>query len=106
MEFEGVSNRGVKEIRIHNVIFKFQTKYELRLQRGNKYPLSLLERLIRDWSPSTWSRTGRQGLKVLHGHQHVVEDVCITLKCHNVARLERYACIVAPSSKIEEINMT
>ena len=85
MEFEVVSNRGVKEIRIHNAISKFQKKYDLHLQRGSKRPLSLLERLVRDWSPSTWNRMGWQGLRVLHGHQHVVKDVRVALKCYNVA---------------------
>ena len=85
MEFEGVSDRGVKEIRIHNAISKFQIKYNLCLQRGSKRPLSLLERLIGDWSLSTWSRISRQGLRVSHGHQHVVEDVRVALKCINVA---------------------
>ena len=88
MEFEGV--RGMKEIRIHNAISKFQTKYELRLQRSSKRPLSLLERLVGDQNSSTWSRTGKQGLRVLHGYQQVVEDVAS--KCHNVAAT-RAACM-------------
>ena len=67
----------MKEIRIQNAISKFQTKYSLCLQRGSEHSLSLLERLVGDWSPSMWSRMGRQGLKVSHGHQHVVEDVCV-----------------------------
>ena len=94
MEFEGVSNKGVKEIRIYNAIPKFQTKYNLCLERGSKRPLSLLERLVEDWSPSTWSRTGKEGLRVSHGHQYVVQDIHITLKCHNVAatRAARMYC--------------
>ena len=48
IEFEGVSNRGLKDIRIYNSISKFQTKYNLCLQRGSKRSLSLLERLDED----------------------------------------------------------
>ena len=94
MEFEGVSNKGVKDIRIYNTISKFQTKYNLRLQRGSTRPLSLLERLVWDWSSSMWSRTGWQGLKVSHGHQYVVEDVRVVLKCYNVpaTRAARMYC--------------
>ena len=45
-----------------------------------------------------------QGLRVSHGHQHVVEDVHVMLKCYNKDPLEWHACIVASSSRIEEIN--
>ena len=53
IEFEGVSNRGLKDIRIYNTISKFQTKYNSCLEKGIKRSLSLLESLVGDESPTT-----------------------------------------------------
>ena len=56
MQFEGVSNRGVKEIRIYNAISKFQTKYDLRLQRVLCKDLNehMIEALVLLSRPMPW----------------------------------------------------